>query len=155
MKKHLFLIAIAGILTACNNETPGEQHMDNTGATTQPTTHDADALYGKEWHLLSLNGKPIQYDTTFPKQAYMMFNNDKKSVSGNLGCNGFGGNIVYSGNNGIAISDIVSTQMACPNLDIENDFSDALRSAASYSIAQHMLSLQNGKGEVIAQLETR
>ncbi len=155
MKKHLFLIAIAGILTACNNETPKEQRTDNTGTTTQPATHDADALYGKEWHLLSLNSKPVQHDTTFPKQAYVIFNNDKKTVSGNLGCNGFGGNIAYSGNNGIAISDIVSTQMACPNLDIEHNFSDALRNATSFSIAQHMLSLQNSKGEIIAQLETR
>ncbi len=154
MKKHLFLIVIAGLLTACNNETTGER-TDNTGTTTQPITHDADALYGKEWYLLSLNGNPIQPDTTFPKQAYIIFKNDKKTVSGTLGCNGFGGNITYSGNNGIAISDIVSTQMACPNLDIENNFSDALRNAASFSIAQHMLSLQNSKGEIIAQLETR
>ncbi len=44
----------------------------------------------------------------------------------------------------LAVSDVISTQMACPVLDIENAFSQALQNTNKYTIEKDMLRIQRG-----------
>jgi len=72
---------------------------------------------------------------------------------GNLGCNGFGANTRFSGTDSLSITDIISTQMACPNLKVEQDFSEALRNTRTFQLDGNMLYLNNEKHTVVAKLE--
>ncbi len=149
MKKAILMIAIAAILTACNNNDAQNANVDNPVTATASTP---DVLLGKEWKLSELNGVPRVPDTTFPKKPLLIFENESR-ISGNLGCNGFGGNYELQENNSIKFSDIAATQMACPNLEIEQSFLEALNTTKSFRIENNTLLFSNEKQEVIAKLE--
>ncbi len=153
MRKAIFIIALAAIVAACNNN-KNQKDPAETETTEQntETVLSSSGLYGKEWKLSELNGKPLVLDTTFQKYPHLVFQKENH-LSGNLGCNGFGGNIEFEPGNTIKISHITATQMACPNLEIEQGFLDVLINAKSYAVENNVLKLSNGKKEITAKLE--
>ena len=68
-------------------------------------------------------------------------------VSGNGGCNGFGGSFQYDANT-ISFSQLISTLIACdqPISDQENAFFDALSKATSYSLNGNQLQISYDGG---------
>lgn len=157
MRKYFLIIAIAIAATACNNETRQNSTTENRvkeqeTATTTPAS--GAGLAGKEWKLLELNGKPVVPDTTFPKYPHIRFETGNR-ISGNLGCNSFGGNYRTGENNGIELQDISATMMACPNLQVEQAFLDALKSAKAFRINNDTLALSNEKQEITARLKAQ
>lgn len=153
MRKILFIITLAAFTTACNTNTSKTSSdasaTDKVEQKTDTTPVVAD-LYGKEWKLIELNGKPVELDSTFSKKPLLIFDKENR-VSGNMGCNGFGGNVELKGTNGITFSHITATQMACPNLKVEQDFLDVMNNAKSFGLADATLSLKNEKGEITAK----
>lgn len=152
MKKTLFIIAMAAAITACNDsgtQNNADQPAENNALQTASKPED---LLNKDWRLKELNGSSIVLDTTFPNYPHMKFEN-LTNVGGNLGCNGFGGNVKVGGADSISFSQVVSTQMACPNLDIENRFRTALENTKTFKIDGNTLLLNNDRKEVIAKLE--
>lgn len=153
MRKAIIIIALAAASTACNND----NYQKNTAETeatelrtaTVPSTSE---LYGKEWKLTELNGKAVVPDTTFPQYPHLIFQ-EKERISGNLGCNGFGGNIKFEKGNAITITELTSTEMACPNLEVEQEFFEVLNNAKSYTVQNDVLTLSNDKKEVTAELK--
>lgn len=69
------------------------------------------------WKLLSINNETLSNST-----ATMKFDTKKGTVSGNTGCNGYGGLVQFTGKNKIAFSKVVSTQMACLDNNVEGEF---------------------------------
>lgn len=153
MKKSIFIIALAIGAIACNNSSKEDNNSGNT-VTEQKASSSAPDLYGKEWVLLELNGKAVSLDTSFPQKPRLVFEKDNR-VSGNLGCNSFGGNLELQSDNGIKISEISATQMACPNLEVEQMFLDALQKAKSFAVESNTLILSNDKKEAIAKLQVQ
>ncbi len=153
MKKIIFIIALGVTVISCNNTGTKDKgaEKENVGTNAAVTSSPTD-LYEKEWKLLELNGKTITLDTTFPKKPYILFDKEG-SVSGTLGCNGFGGKVAFEAGNEIKMSQIVSTEMACPNLKVEQDFLDVLNNAKAFTVENNILSLSNGKKEITAKLE--
>lgn len=153
MRKAIFIIALAVIAAACNNtanqRTSGENEATGNKTETGPSYSE---LYEKEWKLSELNGKAIVLDSTFQQYPHLVFHKEN-TVSGSLGCNRFGGEITFEAGNMIKISKIVATQMACPNLQVEQGFLDALNNAKSYKLENNVLTLSNDKKEVTAKLE--
>ena len=81
-------------------------------------------LTGTYWKLIELNGKPAAQATSSDgKEIFMMLFKNENRVSGNGGCNGFAGtyNLADDGFR-IGFAKIMRTQMACAQLDIENEF---------------------------------
>ena len=140
---------------ACNNSgrEDGNQEKPVTAQKAE-TSSSAAYLYGKEWALLELNGKAVSLDTSFPKHPHLIFEKDNR-VSGNLGCNSFGGNLELQSDNGIRISEIAATHMACPNLEIEQAFLETLQNAKSFAVDNNTLTLSNDKKETIAKLQVQ
>ncbi|GAB3429260.1 META domain-containing protein [Niabella aquatica] len=149
MKKSILIIALA-VAAACNNGTT-KSTPEQTEAT-QP--HAATDLYDKEWTLADLNGKTITVDTTFPKRPHLIFEKDSNRAVGNGGCNGFSASFELKENDGIALSHAAATQMACPNMDIEQQFFEILTKVKSYQIDGNSLTLYSEGKEALARLET-
>lgn len=151
MKKSLFIIAMA-VAAACNNT--GTKNNAEKPADEQPAeaaTKPGDLL-GREWKLKELNGAAIVLDTLFPNQPHFKFT-DLNSINGNLGCNGFGAKVAFTSTDSIHVADIVATQMACPNLKVEQQFMEALGNTKTYKLEGATLLLNNEKQEVVAKLE--
>lgn len=150
MKKSILIIALAVAAAACNNGATKSTPEQTEETKIQETTPD---LYGKEWNLVELNGKAITVDTTFPKKPHLIFEKDSSRAMGNGGCNGFSTHFELKENDGIELSHAAATQMACPNMDIEQQLFEILTKVKSYHIDGNSLTLYNESKEALAKLE--
>ena len=73
-------------------------------------TTQASSLYDKKWELKKIHN--ISNVEEITGNAFIRFNQGKKSAGGNGGCNAFGSTITVSGN-AISLKEIISTQMYC------------------------------------------
>jgi heat shock protein HslJ len=87
-------------------------------------------------------------------EAHFIIQADSNRVIGHGGCNSFNGNCILSDGNKIRFSKLLSTKMACSNLDIENEFFKVLESADNYSLTGDTLSLNKSELAALAKFVT-
>ena len=100
------------------------------------------------WKLQSINGQPI--DTTgAPKGAPMLdFNLVENRVSGHTGCNSISGSLEV-GKDTLQIGQIISTRMACANMDFEARYLESLdKKIIPFEIRGETLVLKTDIGEL-------
>lgn len=101
-------------------------------------------LAGTSWRLTQLDGEPVAPDVT----ATLVISAD--SIGGNGGCNTYGGNVAATPT-GIDITEVISTLMACDDLEQEQAFLAALEAADAFAmVAGNLRLLENGT--VLAEL---
>jgi putative lipoprotein len=108
------------------------------------------SIEGTSWHLSSLGGEDADAGVT----STLTFNDDG-NVSGNGGCNSFGGEATFDGAK-LKFGDLFSTMMACeePKMKQEAAFLAALGEAASYTIEGGTLTLLDDSSVTVATLTT-
>lgn len=97
-----------------------------------------DEALANEWKLTQINGKAANEVFT-EKVPTMTFNADG-AVNGNAGCNNYRTNYKLNGEE-ISFGVVMSTKMACPNLEGETLFTAALTSPLKAAINGNTLSL--------------
>lgn len=144
--KQLLLPAFAAlaILAACQS-TQQQSGADSAAAAAAVTTDGQPSwpLSGTKWMLKEIVNGPKD-TSNWEKEIFMQFVDSSSQVRGHLGCNGFGGKFLATPTGDLAVSDVISTQMACPVLNIENAFSQALQNTNKYTIEKDLLRLQRG-----------
>lgn len=100
-----------------------------------------------KWVLTALNGKEIKL-TDSNSEMFIQFNEAEKRVNGRGGCNRFFGNYEMDGNN-LKFSPMGATRMACPDMQLEQEFFQVLDGVDTYAIKDGVLSFKS-KGEVVA-----
>lgn len=153
MKKILFIAAFSVTIFGCADKKT-EQNVEDLLVETTEVTADPNNILAKEWQLKELNGNHIVLDSTFNKYPFIKFN-DLKTATGNLGCNGFGAKVAFTGSNSIKISEITSTEMACGNLDIETKFNEALQNTTNYIVSGTTLFFNNNENVTLITLEVK
>ena len=137
MIRYLFLISTL-LLTglACKTSTPSDN--DHT------RLHDIWALQTMKQKDLpeSAKGKP-----------YLEIHVKDNKVMGNGGCNQLFGNVAFEGKNGFRVSNLGSTKMACPELNVESEFMQLLQSVRSYELRELSLFLLGADGEELLKLK--
>lgn len=103
-----------------------------------------------KWKLVELNGKPLP--SGLNSQPFLQLSALSPNFSGNGSCNQFFGTYNLQDANVIHFFDIGSTKMACPGMDTEKDFFDALRQTDNYTIREGKLILNNGQ-QAVARFE--
>ncbi|WP_129715933.1 META domain-containing protein [Pedobacter sp. SYP-B3415] len=99
---------------------------------------DLASLNGTKWELTELPGK------TLPTSGKGTLNIDGDKVGGKAFCNGFGGNVVVTGNK-VRIEKIISTKMFCEELStFENAYIRALEATNTVKKDGEKLVLLNG-----------
>lgn len=102
------------------------------------------------WVLEKLNGKEIDQTSFKNKRPYLEINLKDLKVMGFAGCNNFSGSIAFEGPDLIFSENLAMTRMACPNLDFESEFVQALtRSSLMQEISDNKLILKRGEIELI------
>ncbi|WP_285828942.1 MULTISPECIES: META domain-containing protein [Bacteroides] len=111
MNRKIFFIAMVGItlLTSC-----------------QVTRHaTSSSMIEGEWNITEVNGSAINAHPS----PYIGFNTQENCVYGNSGCNKIAGSFDFKGKNGqIELGQMLSTMMACPNMELEQSILQALNS---------------------------
>jgi len=138
-------------------------HLDRDG---QRVTPDRASLYrlekvvkdarieNRRWQLVELNGQPAQ-----PAQgregAFLELDGAQSRVTGNASCNRFFGTYDLTAGNRLRFApNLGSTMMACPELERERAFLDALVRVDNYAIADGVLSLNRARMAPLARFRT-
>lgn len=134
-KIQLFLVTIlaaAGMmLSACNSSTTGAD------------------LAGTSWTLVSYGSAENQTSAAVGVQTNLDFSKDDK-ISGNLGCNGFGGEYRVKGAE-IVFDQLISTMMACPEprMTQENTAFKVLNGTVQYQLDAGTLAIHSAGNTLV------
>lgn len=111
-------------------------------------------LLGGKWVLMELRGKTIKKSEQFNKEPYLAFKADDGTFFGHSGCNGFGGSVKQMTDFKIEFGPAMQTMMACVGMmDIENQFTEALRTADNYTVNNGVLSLNKARMAPLARFK--
>ncbi len=97
-------------------------------------------LPDRTWKLVELDGRTIEYSGE--RHPYAVFKTADSRVYGSGGCNRYSGSFKVSGQK-ITISQLISTKMACMEIDYENVFLRTLESSDEFVISGDSLYLKN------------
>lgn len=152
MKNFIWIFILALSAVACN-QNPNQQTTD-TETKAQSTDSYAQRyfIYDKEWRLVELANEKVLLDSTFRRYPHIVFQKNNR-ISGNLGCNNFGGEIEFLGKDSLRITGISATEIACPNLDIEQQFLEVLNNASAFHATGNKLTIGNQKDTIKARFE--
>ncbi len=105
----------------------------------------------KYWKLTELNGKPVTAGPEVKKEPHILFRLKGSRVTGNGGCNSFSGTYELKNNNRITLSKLITTLMACPDMDSESMFLKALQMADTYDVRGDTLILNKARMASLAR----
>jgi heat shock protein HslJ/uncharacterized lipoprotein NlpE involved in copper resistance len=113
-------------------------------------THE---LEGTRWVLVRVNEEAIQSDAA-QREPFIVLESSEHRVSGHGGCNRIVGRYEQNGQT-IHFTELAMTRMACPNMQLEDEFQKALTSATNWSIENNQLKLLDASGAIAARFEAR
>lgn len=141
MKKVLFATALAITALACNT-------------TKRMVAGEEPLIYGKEWKLTTLNGNAI--DTVKYKTIpTLLLDKKEQRVSGHAGCNRLMGGFKVSGVDNIKLSQLASTLMACPDMELEGNYMKALQEVDKFSVTSDNTLLLLKGSKVVARFVSK
>jgi heat shock protein HslJ len=109
-------------------------------------------LVEKYWKLDQIMGTEISdLETKLPKEAYITLKAGENRIVGNLGCNGFSGVYELGEGNRIRFSQVVSTQMMCMDMTVEDKLKQVLTTADSYYVKNDTLILNRARMAPLAR----
>ena len=103
-----------------------------------------------KWELVELNGKAVEKTTK--RDYFINFDSKSGTFKAFVGCNKISGSYFMKSATKLGFSKVVSTRMACENMDVERDFYNNLQKTDNYMIEGKMLHLHMGK-KAIAKFE--
>jgi len=118
--------------------------------TTTNINQNTSNIVEKRWKLIELNGKELKTEGQTP-EIFFILNNKDNRVTGNGGCNSFSGSYTLSEGNRISFSALVSTMMACMNMEIETQFYKVLEAVDNYTVKDNILSLNKARMAPLAK----
>jgi heat shock protein HslJ len=135
-------------------------HLDRNG---QRITGDLAAAYRLEklvndpriedrrWQLVELNGRPVAPPAD-GEGAYLELESAERRVAGNASCNRFFGAYELMAGSRLRFGpNMGTTRMACPALDQERAFFEALTRADNYTLSDGVLSLNRARMAPLAR----
>lgn len=108
-------------------------------------------ITNKYWKLITLNGNKVITDMN---EAFMTLHTEENRIHGNAGCNSFFGNYTLKDDNQINFGQMGMTRMACPEMQTEDEFMQALDKAAFYALTENELTLQDSTHAALAKFQS-
>lgn len=99
-------------------------------------------IIGIHWRLTELNGKTVKNENP-SKDFYIEFQQEN-IFKAFVGCNNLNGHYEYKDNR-IHFMRVVGTMKACPNMDMEEDFKEALESVNNFIRNDKILQFRKGE----------
>lgn len=113
-------------------------------------THE---LEGSRWVLVRLGDRPVMPGEGKP-EPYIVLQSGTKQVAGHGGCNRLSGGYTIKGDT-LELSELTTTRMACPEIETEQAFLNALESVERWQLMGNQLVLLDKNDVEVLQLESR
>jgi copper homeostasis protein (lipoprotein) len=109
------------------------------------------SIENRRWQLVELNGRPVEAPAD-REGAYLELDSAQARVTGRAPCNSFFGTYDLTSGSRLQFGpNMGSTMMACPELDLEREFFEALARVDNYTISEGMLSLNRARMAPLAR----
>lgn len=95
------------------------------------------------WKLTELLGKPV--DTSIKRKTLFLQFDQNGNVTGSGGCNNIKGTYTADASGKLLLSKMISTRMACPAMQDESAFLQALAKVSTYTVKGNSLQLTTGQ----------
>lgn len=115
----------------------------------ESTKETITTFINEKWHITSINDKPISAKGA-KKDYYVFFDKDRR-FQAYAGCNEIGGNYTIKGDQ-IKMSNIISTEMACAEMEMEQSLLKSLAEADNIIQNNQFMYLRK-KGNVLIKFE--
>ena len=102
------------------------------------------------WRLVELLGKPVAGDARFP---FIQLHAKEGRISGFGGCNSIGGAYELKAGNRIRFTNMAVTMMACPDMDVEQEFFKVLSMTDNFACDGKTLALHKARMAPLARFE--
>jgi heat shock protein HslJ len=146
MKTQFILFAVLALsLVSCSASRNSAQIINESG-TDQNITE-------KQWKLIELTGNKIPVKARQNSEAHFILKTGDNKVAGNGGCNSFSGTYELLEGNRIRFSKMISTMMACENMDTEYGLLKVFETADNYTLKGDTLSLNKARMTPLAKFE--
>lgn len=126
--------------------------LDLSGAVSTSVLNKVMAIpiENKKWQLVELNGRAVKGTA---QTHYLTFDSNTKRLSAMAGCNTMGGVYDIKNETQLVVKQMLSTSMACENMQDEMAFAQVLSSVDHFSIAGNQLSLNKARMAPLARFE--
>ena len=127
--------------------TNGTGHVNATAV-----SHDsavADMLDGY-WKLIEIGGRAVD-DSVNNAVPHLVINESGGRFSENAVCNSIGGSFVVMPMNSVTFANVIRTQMACPEMELENELVRVLEMTDNYNISNDVLLLNKARMSPLAR----
>lgn len=157
--RHISLTLLAAMLTACPSprssgtaDSAGAAAAPDTSAPAAPApTAPAAALEGTEWRLADIGGQPSPGGAESTRHPGFTLIAEGRKVQGLAGCNRMNGTYQLDGQK-LKFGPLATTRMACPDMQTETAFLNALEATTRYEVSGSSLTLY-GADTAVARLE--
>ena len=121
--------------------------LEEIMSTVEPNQKPDSDLINTRWRLIQLNGNDVEIAES-SSDIYMTLRPEENKVNGYAGCNNFFGTYETS-ERILRFSNIGATKKACPDLDLETEFLNALQSTEEYRIEGDQLTLYSNSEPIV------
>jgi putative lipoprotein len=110
-------------------------------------------LEGSRWVLVRLGDQPVVPEQGKP-EPYIVLQANQKEVVGHGGCNRLSGGYTLKGET-LEFGEMTTTRMACPEIQAEHAFLNALESVTRWRLMDNQLVLLDKENVPVLQFESR
>lgn len=108
------------------------------------------AIQQKYWKLIELRRKPLSVRGNTTKEPHLYLSSGQYLFSGNGGCNNISGQYKLINPDSIIFSKVISTMMACPDLEQESVFLKVMEAVRTYRVSGDQLVFLDADKKTIA-----
>ncbi len=146
MRKIFFMLAVTGMLFACDAKKSTTEAAEGTPAS---------SLDGN-WELTYVSGSKMEFNNLFPdRKPFILFNTKESKVSGNTGCNSFTGMLSSISSGKIRFDEnMAMTKMFCQG-EGESVFTEQLKQVNSFDISDDGILHLTHDGDDIMRLSKK
>lgn len=157
MKTRFLILGFTAIVfcfIACTTQTQVDRSKQAEEAAGEINLSEAHPeIIEKYWKLTEIYHKKVTSDETYRKEPHIILKTEGNRLVGNGGCNAFTGSYELSKGNRISFSKVVSTKMACVNMEIETQLFKVLEAVDNYVIDGDTLVLNKARMAPLARFE--
>jgi heat shock protein HslJ len=155
-----FFLVGEGVLIPLNAEgerlaTDSASFLHLASAQLTETQKGQTGLEGIKWRLVELMGQPVKRAEAESRAPFIQFDFNEKRVSGFGGCNNFSGGFELAEGLRIRFQPLMSTLMACPDMETEQMLLGIFERVDNYSLSADgkTLSLNKARMAPLARFE--